>query len=345
MLLAGAVALGAAGCQKKRSNPPPYGQPGWGQPQQPGWGQPQQPGWGQPQQPGWGQPQPQQPANTAQPQPQQPVTNDPINGLDMQGLRARAGSVLAELKGALADGPRQKVEGIPLFADPTVGEVNAFAACDDSGQPLMAVSDGLLEVMAFSARTKAADELFGGNRLDGYIQLVAKNYRPKKPIPRPAPGFIDPAQDNDPRKINRQNELLDEQLAFVLGHELAHHHLGHTGCATGGGSRGVGAGDFGRLLTRAVPGLNQQAEIASDVSGTNNLLAAGARRQGVKWNEEGAMLSLQFFGALDRLTPESILFAFESTHPPPALRQPIVQNAANTWRMTGGMGLPIPFTF
>lgn len=272
------------------------------------------------------------------------AVNDPVNNVDIGQLRARAGGVLTELKAALKDGDRNKVQSIPLFADPSTGEVNAFAACDDQGQALMAVSDGLLEVMAFSARGKANDELFQTRKLDQYLKMIADDYKPKKPLPRPA-NFIDPQQDNDPRKIARQNELMDEQLAFVLGHELAHHYLGHTGCATGTGSRGVNAGDFGRLLTKALPGLNQQAEVASDVSGTNNLLAAGARRNGVKWNEEGALLSLNFFAALDRLTPESIIFAFESSHPPPQLRMPIVQQTANTFRMTGGAPFPIPFTF
>lgn len=274
-----------------------------------------------------------------------PVANDPINNVDIGTLRARAGSVLTELKANLKDADRQKVQAVPLFADPTVGEVNAFAACDDSGQALMAVSDGLLEVMAFSAKYKAHDELFGGGKLNGYTSLVAENYSPKRPIPRPAAGFTDPGQDNDGRKVARQNTLFDEQLAFVLGHELAHHYLGHTGCANGGGSRGVNAGDFGRLLTRVAPGLNQQAEIAADVSGTNNLLAAGARRNGVKWNEEGALLSLNFFAALDRLTPEKVLFGFESSHPPPQLRMPIVSQTANTFRLTGGNPFPIPFSF
>jgi ABC-type uncharacterized transport system permease subunit len=68
----------------------------------------------------------------------------------------------------------------------------------------------------------------------------------------------------------------------------------------------------------------------------------------VKWNEEGVLLSLNFFAAMDRLTPESIIFAFESTHPPPQLRMPVVQSTANTFRMTGGnaraaqaQGLPV----
>ncbi|MFO0553276.1 MAG: M48 family metalloprotease [Polyangiaceae bacterium] len=270
------------------------------------------------------------------------ATLDPINNLDQQALRRRAGAVLGELVAALPDASRSKVQSVPLFADPTVGEVNAFAACDDQGQPLMAVSDGLLEVMAFSARAKAADEIFGGNRLSSYTQLVATNVKPKKPLPRPNADFISSTQDNDPRKIARQSQLFDEELAFVLGHELAHHHLGHTGCANGGGSQGVGTGDFGRLLSRAVPAFNQPNEIAADVAGTQNLLSAGKSRP-VKWNEEGALLSLGFFSALDNFTPDSVLFGFESTHPPPQLRIPIVQNTANSWRMSGGTPVTTPF--
>jgi len=279
------------------------------------------------------------------PQPTGPVANDAINNVDIMTLRGRAGAVLTELKTGLRDGDRNKVAGVPLFADPSVGEVNAFAACDDQGQPLMAISDSLLEVMAYSARFKATDEIFQTRKLDAYTSMVAENYQPKHPMPRPSGNFIDPSQDNDGRKVARQNQLFDEQLAFVLGHEMSHHYLGHTGCANGGGSRGVNAGDFGRLMSRALPGLNQQAEVSADVSGTNNLLTVGARRNGAKWNEEGALLSLNFFAALDRLTPEKVLFSFESTHPPPQLRMPIVSQTANTFRLTGGTGIPIPFTF
>ena len=43
----------------------------------------------------------------------------------------------------------------------------------------------------------------------------------------------------DPRKLARQKMLFDEQLAFVLGHELAHHYRGHTGCADGAADSNV----------------------------------------------------------------------------------------------------------
>jgi hypothetical protein len=55
------------------------------------------------------------------------------------------------------------------------------------------------------------------------------------------------------------------------------------------------------------------------------------------------MLTMQFFAGLDQLTPADILFGFERSHPPPALRTPVIQQTAAAWRATGGVGLPILF--
>lgn len=272
-----------------------------------------------------------------------PVLGDPINDINIGWLQSEAGVVMGALIGALPAASQQKVRGIPFIADPTVGEVNAFAGCDDQRMPFMAITDGLLEVEAQIAQFKATDEVFGTRKLDEFLRMLAQRQRPGQPIVRPPAGFIDPVQHTDARKVERQRQLYDEQLAFVLGHELGHHHLGHTGCANGqGGSRGVTPADLGRMLSRTLPIFNQPNEIAADVAGVNNLLSAGARQQGYRWTEGGAMLTLGFFASLDQLTPASILFAFEQTHPHPLLRQPVVQQTANTWRMTGGA--PV-FTF
>src|SRR4029079_19255647 len=100
------------------------------------------------------------------------VANDPINNVDLTWLRSEAGSVMGELMSALSPTNAAKVKNVPSFADPTVGEVNAFAACDDQGQPLMAITDGLLEVEAHIAQFKANDETFGTNKLDQYLTLL-----------------------------------------------------------------------------------------------------------------------------------------------------------------------------
>lgn len=329
--------------------PPPAGYP-----QQPGYYPPQQPP-GYPQQPGqYPQQPPQQPQQPQQP-PQQPFPgmpsipglpglpslpgsssplNDPINAMDINWLRTNAGVVMGELINALPADKNAIVRDIPFIADPTPGEVNAFAACDDQGLPLMAITDGLLEVEAYIAQFKANDETFGTRKLDEYLRLLAQNGG----FARPPAGFVDPAQSVDPRKVSRQHQLFEEQVGFVLGHELGHHHLGHLGCtANRGGSRGVTPADLGRLLSRTLPLFNQPNEIAADVAGTKNVLAAGARRQSYRWTENGAMLTLQFFANLDQLTPATVVFGFERSHPHPLIRMPIVQQSAAAWRLTGGL--------
>jgi hypothetical protein len=161
-------------------------------------------------------------------------------------------------------------------------------------------------------------------------------------VVRPPIGFVDPLQHIDGRKVARQHQLFDEQVAFVLGHELGHHHLGHLGCTAPGGT-GATAAQLGRLLSRALPAFNQPNEIAADIAGTNNTLDAGKRRtQGHRLTEGGAMLTLDFFAGLDRFTPSTVVFNFERSHPHPLLRKPIVAQTANNWRNTGGVGFPFP---
>jgi hypothetical protein len=254
-----------------------------------------------------------------------PVANDPINQVHIGFFRQRSQGVIQELIAALPPATAQLMRNIPLVVDDEVGSVNAFAACID-GRALMAITDGLLEILGQMARSRATDEVFRTQKFDQYLQLIARNQKPKQPIIRPAPGFFQPQQDMDGVKVKRQHEIFDEMLAFVLGHELAHHYLKHTGCV---GQSGLPS-DLGRLLSNVVPGFNQPNELASDQSGTDNLLTAGARRQGYKWTSPG----------------EEVLFAFEISHPPPWVRRPSVQQAAAAWRQRGGRpAAPSPFPF
>src|SRR5204863_4600730 len=101
-----------------------------------------------------------------------PVFNDPINDLDITWLRSEAGVVMGALIGALPPAAQQKVKGIPFIADPTVGEVNAFAGCDDQGLPFMAITDGILQIHAHVAQLRATDEIFGTRKLDDYLRLL-----------------------------------------------------------------------------------------------------------------------------------------------------------------------------
>jgi hypothetical protein len=268
------------------------------------------------------------------------VFNDPINAVDINFLRTQAQSVMAKLIQALPATQKSRVQGVPLIVDNEVGEVNAFAACAKGGKALMAISDGLLDISAHLAQCRATDEIFGTQTVQPYIEFLARNQRPKQPIARPAPGFFNPAQQADGRKVRRQHQVFDEEIAFILGHELAHHYLGHLPCTAQGA---VTAADIGNVLAGAVPGFNQPNEVAADVAGTNNLLTTGRQQQDYQWTEGGALLTMQFFAGLDSLTPADIIFGFERSHPPPQIRSPIITQTALTWRSTGGQPFVFPF--
>jgi hypothetical protein len=258
-----------------------------------------------------------------------------LNYLDVAFMRQRSTAVLGEIIGALPAGQSTLVQSIPLAFDPKAGEVNAYASCT-SGKAAMAITDGLLEIEAQMSRAKATDEVFGTRKLDAFLQLIATQQRPNQPIVKPPAGFWNPQQDVDGRKVKRQHEIFEEAIAFVLGHELAHHYLQHTGCV-GRPDLPITPQDIGRVLSNAVPVFNQPNEVTADTNGTQSVLNAGARRSGYRWTEGGALLTLGFFDRMNDLTPaESVLFAFELSHPDPKLRIPIVQQTAVNWRASGG---------
>jgi hypothetical protein len=255
------------------------------------------------------------------PPPAAPALVDPINTVDLVWLRAKAKSVLDELTAALPPAAQARVQGIPLTTDSAVGEVNAYAACNDKNLPQMTITDGLLQVEAYTAQLRATDEIFRASKLDQYLQVFVKEQKPQQPIVAPPASLVDPAQQVDPRKVARQHEILEELLGFVLGHELGHHYLGHTGCANGqSGDRTGTLGDGQRLLTKTIPVFGQSLEVDADSVGVDDVLAAGARRSGYHWTEQGALLTLGFFGALEPINALTPVITFVDSHPNPAVR-------------------------
>ena len=337
------LAIGACQASTQPSQQPPYYGPGpYGQ-QPPPYGQ-QPPPYGQ-QPPPYGQPPPpngQPPYNPNGPPPQQPpppvaqrALLPPLIGVAAWQQELR--SVLNELLASLGPSNQALVRGIPLVFDPTV-EVNAFAGCDDTGAPFLAATSGILEAIDAIAQTKATDDLFGTHTYDAYCsavlpQLVSSD---KARAGLPA-GIIPPQFGSDLRRWSRAHEIFDEVLAFTFGHELAHHYLGHTGCAKGQGGSGPDPTKLGRIAT-AVPLFNQVAEASADSAGAYNSLDAGrARRPQYEWSENGGTTLLDYFARLERAAgqggPLSLLnpTALLKTHPNPLARIPLLQAVARTW--------------
>jgi hypothetical protein len=296
-----------------------------------------------PQQP-YPQPYPQQPAPTAQPQPApQPAPSSqrallpPLSGAAAWQQEVR--NVLAEQVNNLGAANQAKVRGIPLVFDPNPNEVNAFAGCDDHGAPFLAGTEGLLEAVDAIAQTRATDEIYKTQTYDAYTQYVTPRLVQKGGSSAALPGGIIPVQYwNDAVRFSRAHEIFDDIVAFTFGHELGHHYLGHTGCANGASSGGPTPAQVGQLFTRVLPSLNQPNEAAADVAGCINTLDSGRARAAAgyyRWSEAGGLTLLDFFGRLERaagITPLNPI-GFLLSHPNPALRIPIVQTTAATWRM------------
>lgn len=252
---------------------------------------------------------------------------DPINALHVPSLRKSAERILGELIAALPPDERARVAGVTLVADNALGDVNAYATCD-AGGPYIAVSDGLLLVAAHVAQTSAQDELADTDTRTAYLDWLEKSS-----IAPPPPAFYATPFRTDRTKVIRQHELFDEELAFVLGHELAHHYLGHLACNSDGGV----VEHAGQIASDAVPLFNQATELAADVAGTKNVLAAGAARRGYRWTEDGALLVLAAFNRRHPVGAADLLFGFERSHPIPHVRIPIITSTAELWHTSAGL--------
>lgn len=349
----GLALLLAAGCQvggststnrpppQPQQPPPYYGQQGHPQypPGQypPGQYPPGQypPGQYPPQQYPPGQYPPQQPPPQPPPQGQRPLLQPLVGTAAMQ---QEVRSILAELINALSPSNQSLVRGIPLQFDPTT-EINAYAGCDEQGTPFLAATAGILDAIDAMAQTKATDEMFGTQTYEAYcsqvLPQVVKSEKARAGLPA---GIIPQQYGGDLRRWSRAREIFDETVAFTFGHELAHHYLGHTGCAKG---QQMGSGPdptgLGRLAGR-IPLFNQAGEAASDASGAVNALDAGrARRPQYEWNEAGATNLLDYFARLERAAggggPLSLLNPLNviKTHPNPLARIPLVQTVARNW--------------
>lgn len=320
--------LALTGCVSS-SSPPPQQQGGY-YPPPPGYGQPnypsQAPG---PYQNGQAMP-PQQPAQ----QPQRPLLAPLVGDAAMQ---AETRSILGELIAALGPTEQAKVRGIPLVFDGTL-EINAFAGCE-RGTPFMAGTEGILQAVDAIAQTNATDQMYGTRTYDAYLAAVlprlarGENVSPALPM-----GTIPLQFLAVPARLSRSREIFQEVMAFTFGHELAHHYLGHTGCANGQAMAGGPAlSTLGQIVTGVVPFLNQPNEAAADLWGANNALDAGLRRTpaSYRWSEKGGLLLLEFFGKLEQaaggsgniLSPTNLL----RTHPNPGLRIPAVRIVTQQW--------------
>ncbi|CAN5256968.1 hypothetical protein BH09MYX1_BH09MYX1_55230 [soil metagenome] len=253
----------------------------------------------------------------------------PVLGHDAQEAETRA--VLKELIQNLPPDQRARVEKIPMVFEKS-NEVNAFAGCDDKG-PFIAGTTGLLDIANGIAQTLATDEMRGTKTYDAYLKVAVEKVLDEKPNLFYDLGNLPPDVGLDKTRLSRAHELFDDIVAFTFGHELAHHYLGHTPCATKTPLERDLA-NLGNIFVNIAPILNQPAEIAADQNGIFNVLFTGRNRARHPFTEKGARLLLQFFSSLEDAAGSgnrSFLRNFLSTHPPSPFRLRVLDEAIARW--------------
>ena len=287
----------------------------------------------------------------------------PMGSFDGEGLmasafiRSRTTAIHSTLIAALPERERNLMSSVPFEIANEAREPNAAAVCTKrSRRPFMVITTAMLVVVAGIAETKSYDEVANTNFFDSYIDAVVRQVRARRPVGAVPRGLLTGPATTDQHKLARQVHLFDQQVGFIVGHELAHHYRGHTGCVstTGSGSKAdLTPEELSRILSSAVPVFHQPQEVESDMWGMVNLLEAGHNRQGGAWTEEGALLNMDFFARLRRRGGQDIFRTFFSTHPLPQLRTPIIRNTARQWRPgwrptttpgvdSGGFQVPTP---
>lgn len=249
-------------------------------------------------------------------------------------MHSEVRTVLDELIAHLPTTQASRVRGIPLKLDPTPNDINAYAGCDAQGKPFLAGTEGLLQAIFAIAETKACDEIDAARSYDTYMAAVTPNLTSQSPgSPQLQPNVL-PAQCMvDPRVLSHARELFDGIAAFTFGHELAHHYLGHTGCAINDSPFTQGLATVEHLSQTLIPAFNQPNEFAADTAGLYNVMDSGrARKPRYEWTEKGAMMLLEFFAKLEGQT-NNIAISFSRTHPSSAMREGWVRTTAATWRL------------
>lgn len=235
------------------------------------------------------------------------------------------------LLAALDPAQRAQVENIPFEIVDERSEPNAAAACLRSQHARMMITSAMIELAAGISEAKAYDELADTQTYETYVTSVVDQVRREQPVTGVDPSLHTAPHATDAHKLARQRHLFDQQIAFILGHELGHHHLGHTNCVGGRTQAQIERDEMAAVLSHTVPPFEQPREIEADMWGLTNVLEAGHERPGGTWSHEGALLNMDFFRRLSDHGGAELVLAFLSTHPPSIIRIPIIRSTAQQW--------------
>jgi hypothetical protein len=250
--------------------------------------------------------------------------------LSMQAAHKAAQAALNDVVQKLAAADRQKIVGayVAFNADPK--DALALAACDDDGDYVVLVSDGLLVLVDAVARAEATDEMFKTQKLGAYAAHLAKEQRPGERLLAPPAGFYEPAHATREAQ-DLQSKKLRDLLAQLVAHEIAEMIAGNVVCPAPTATHERGddtwtAQEHAAALAAAPKIYDARRVTTADAVGTGYALEAGATEEPI------AAFFTPFLAAIEASARAKEAFGYVRFHPGAIVRAQVVRTAASSWR-------------
>jgi hypothetical protein len=242
--------------------------------------------------------------------------------LELETLRQAARGELKRLLPGLSAGDQKRLTGLYLAFDPSPSELVGQVACDDDGDYVIVLSEGMLRLVSTVARAQSYDEANGTRKIEDYAGYVARNQIPGRRLLPPQAGFyiaMKPASSYDDR--------LREALAFVIARELVHLRAGDLSCAHPTATKEAGDDEWtageqrraGETAANVYPGRGFER----DTEGAVRMLDSGHK-------PDGAFGLMRFFTQLQ--VEQTVVVSrwvplYQTQHPGGAVRASAIKKA------------------
>jgi len=237
---------------------------------------------------------------------------------------------LAELVTALSPAEQKKLAGAYVAFNADEAAVDALPACDDDGDYVVVVSDGLLRLAEAVAYAAASDRTRGTQLVEAYGALLARAQTPAMlPLPPPVAKLPSgpataPTLDGDARAL-----FLD-LIAWLVADEVGHVIAGDIVCPHPTAERERAddtwtSTEHDAALGSAPQHMQQAARV--DTWATEAMLARGR-------SEMGAVAWLVVLAAVEQAKATGRLSSYLALHPGSTHRVEALRAAADEWRRT-----------
>jgi hypothetical protein len=259
----------------------------------------------------------------------QPTGPDVVPGATREIARNTARGVMTALVAGLRPEDKRRLVGVYVAFDESLTDVSALAACDDDGDYVVTVSDGLLGLLGTVSEARATDETFGTHKQADYAALVSTSQPGHVRLLPPPAGFFDASQARAPAKVALTAARFREGVGEVIAHELTRLVDGDLVCPNPTATHEHGDDLWTReerdhALAVARKLYAPLRTLSADGAATARLLDAGM-------TEQGGLAWLSFLERLER-PPGDATWTYLELHHDPAVRVEVVRAAADQWR-------------